>query len=102
MDYSEYVNLPAASPPPDVVPNFDDPPSRALEMYIGMGICAAVSAFFLALRMYAKFIVTHSIGWDDCETHHFDHHSNADGSSGLLYRFCKGSFFIRLCLSLTP
>ena len=68
-DYSKLANLPAATPPPGVVLNFNNPPSRAHEMYTGLGICLAVSTFFLALRMYAKFMVTHSLGWDDCETH---------------------------------
>ena len=68
-DYSKIANLPAVTPPPGVVPNFNNPPSRAHDMYIGLGICLAVSTFFLALRMYAKYTVTHSFGWDDCETH---------------------------------
>lgn len=67
--YSEYANLPFVNPPPGVVSNFDNPPSRALDMYIGMGTCTAVSMLFFALRMYAKLIVTHTPGWDDCETH---------------------------------
>lgn len=102
MDYySEYANLPAGTPPPGVVANLDNPPSRALDLYIGMGICIAVTAVLLALRLYAKFIVTHSPGWDDCETHPLIIYSNANSSSGLLYRFRKKSFFVRLFLALT-
>ncbi len=93
--YSEYANLPAGTPPPGVVPDLDNPPSRALDLYIGMGICISVTAVLLALRMYAKFIVTHSPGWDDRETRHLIFYSNADSSSGLLHRFRKISFFVR-------
>ena len=71
MDYySAYANLPTGTPPPGVVPNFDNPPSRALDLYVGMGVCVAVAAVMLALRMYAQFVVTKSPGWDDCETYH--------------------------------
>ena len=69
-DYSKYANLPAGTPPPGVVANFDNPPSRAHELYIGMGICITVAAVLLALRMYAKLVVTHTSGWDDCKNHH--------------------------------
>ena len=68
--YSKYANLPLITPPPGVVANFDHPPSRAHEVYIGMVICITVAAILLALRMYAKLVVTHSPGWDDSETHH--------------------------------
>ena len=103
MDYySEYANLPAGTPPPGVVSDLDNPPSRALDLYIGMGICIAVTTVLSVLRMYAKFIVTHSPGWDDCEAHDFIIHSKADSSSGLLHRLRKKSFFVRLFLALTP
>ena len=69
-DYSIYANLPAATPPPGVVANFDNPPSRAHELFIGTSICITVATIMLALRMYAKFVVTHSPGWDDSETPH--------------------------------
>ena len=69
-DYSKYANLPAATPPPGVVANFVNPSSRAHDIYVGLGLCLAVSTLTLALRIYVKFIVTHSPGWDDCETHH--------------------------------
>ena len=69
-DYSKYANLPIGTPPPGVVANFDNPPSRAHELYIGMGICITVAAVLLALRMYAKVVVTHTSGWDDSEIHH--------------------------------
>lgn len=68
--YSKYANSPLATPPPGVVANFDHPPSRAHDLYIGMGICISVAALSLAMRMYAKLVVAHSPGWDDSETHH--------------------------------
>ena len=69
-NYSQYANLPAATPPPGVVSNLDNPPSRALQLFIGMGTCIAATTVLLALRMYAKLVVTKKPGWEDCETHH--------------------------------
>ncbi|KAK0516327.1 hypothetical protein JMJ35_000930 [Cladonia borealis] len=69
-NYSQYANLPAASPSPGVVSNLDNLPSRALDLYIGMGTCIAVTTVLLALRMYAKLVVTDKPGWEDCETRH--------------------------------
>lgn len=71
MDYSEYANLPAGTPPQGVVANFDNnSPSRAHELYIWSSICITVAAILLALRMYAKLVVMHSPGWDDCKNYH--------------------------------
>ena len=69
-DYSQYASLPAATPTAGVVSELDNPPSRALDLYIGMGTCIAVTAVLLALRMYAKLVVTKNPGWEDCETRH--------------------------------
>ena len=67
---SYYANLPAGSPPPGVVPNLNDPQSRAMDAHIGMGICIGVTSVFVLLRMYVKLAVTHLWGWDDCGSFH--------------------------------
>lgn len=68
MDPSYYANLPAGSPPPGVIPNFDHPQSRAFEVHTGMGICIGVTSVLVLLRVYVKLAVTHMWGWDDCES----------------------------------
>lgn len=68
MDLSDYANLPAGAPPPGVVPNFDHPPTRVIEAHIGMGICIGVTLVFVMLRLYVKLAITHTWGWDDCES----------------------------------
>ena len=69
-DPSYHANLPAGSSPPGVVPNLNDPQSRAMDAYIGMGICIGVTSVFVVLRMYVKLGVTKSWGWDDCWSFH--------------------------------
>lgn len=67
MDPSSYANLPAGPPPPGVVPNFDHPQSRAIDVYVGMGVCIGITSILIILRVYVKLAVTHMWGWDDCE-----------------------------------
>lgn len=64
---SYYANLPAGAPPPGVISNFDHAESRAIEAYIGMGICIGVTLIFVTLRVYVKLAITHHWGWDDCK-----------------------------------
>ena len=63
MDLS---NIPIAPPPPDVIPNFSDPESRA-----PMGKVVSLTGFglmviFVMLRLYSRGWITQSMGWDDC------------------------------------
>ena len=67
MDIPNYANVPALAPPPGVVPNFHNPPSRAGEMRIGMGLCIGITSVLVVLRFYVKFAITHTPGWDDCK-----------------------------------
>ncbi|KAH9862708.1 hypothetical protein J1614_010801 [Plenodomus biglobosus] len=62
------ATLPAASPPPGVVSNFDNPPSRA-NLLLGL-----TSAFFAlavisySIRMYTKIRILRKVTWDDCKS----------------------------------
>ena len=67
MDIPNYANVPALAPPPGVVPNFHNPPSRAGEMRIAMGLCIGITSVLVVLRFYVKFAITHTLGWDDCK-----------------------------------
>ena len=84
MDIPNYANVPALAPPPGVVPNFHNPPSRAGEMRIGMGLCIGINSVLVALRFYVKFAITHTPGWDDCKFFPRKEVSlSANGSRGL-------------------
>lgn len=59
-------NFPAMPPPVGMKSNFIDPPTLGPRL-------AALNAIFLTLmlivvsgRIYARAIVTHSVGYDDC------------------------------------
>ena len=51
---------PAAPPPPGVIPNFVDPPSRAYQVYVAAGVCLPLMLAFAALRFYAKVFLLKS------------------------------------------
>lgn len=67
MNSSDYSNLAAGNPPPGITSNFDNPPSRAIVEYIGVGICLGVTLGIVLLRIYVKLAVTRVWGWDDGE-----------------------------------
>lgn len=63
----DYANLPVAAPPVGVLPNLNNPSTRAIEIYVGMGICIGISLVFVLLRLYVKLAITHMWGGDDGE-----------------------------------
>lgn len=65
MSPAEYANLPASTPPVGVLPNFEHPPTRAIETYVVMGICMGITLVFVLLRLYVKMMITRLWGWDD-------------------------------------
>ena len=83
------IDLPVIPPPPGVLPDFDHPPTRALEAYIGMGVCIGVTLVFIVLRFYVKSAVTHQWGWDDGECQSKGLAVYADRNSGLHSWICN-------------
>lgn len=67
MSGSDLSQIPSAAPPPGVVPNFIDPPSQANVPRIFTYVTLPPMILFLAMRMYVRIFVTHTIGLDDCE-----------------------------------
>lgn len=65
MTFYDYTNIAAGRPPPGVISNFDNPPTQATILYVGVGICLGVTLTFLLLRIYVKLAVTRAWGWDD-------------------------------------
>ena len=85
----DYANLPASPPPPGVLPNFDSPPMRDTEIYVGMSILIGITIVFVTLRVYIKLVITHMWGWDDGAQSSEPSKIEADGGSGLPARICK-------------
>lgn len=62
-----YDQMPAAPPPPGVIPNFIDPPSQANTHRIFTYITLPPMILSVALRIYARVFRTREMGLDDCE-----------------------------------
>lgn len=56
---------PAITPPPGVVPNFDDPPNSNTMALVVMSICLAVSTIAIVLRFYSRWAVVQMVQWQD-------------------------------------
>ncbi|KAI1373948.1 hypothetical protein F4677DRAFT_427722 [Hypoxylon crocopeplum] len=62
MDPSQ---LPGGTPPPGVIPNFDNPVSLTPVCLIVIAITLPLMIIFLALRLYVRFWVSRTGGADD-------------------------------------
>lgn len=60
--------FPALNPPAGVLPNFDDPPTRAPAARIVICVTLSFMLVFVFLRTYTRAFVTHMFGIDDCKT----------------------------------
>lgn len=67
FDLSAVQNFPAATPPPGIIPNFDDPESRGPVFTIAGAVLLGFMLVFSAIRAYAKICIIKRIHWDDCE-----------------------------------
>ncbi|KAI1089122.1 hypothetical protein F5B19DRAFT_468842 [Rostrohypoxylon terebratum] len=62
---SAYDNLPALTPPPGVVPNFDNPESLAPAGKIVFCVMLPVMAIIVYVRLYTRVCRTRAVGADD-------------------------------------
>lgn len=67
MDPSQIATYPAMTPPAGVTPNFVDPYSLAPGGRIIIYVLLPLMVISLALRLYTRIHITHTIGADDCE-----------------------------------
>ncbi|KAI9640835.1 hypothetical protein NHQ30_010676 [Ciborinia camelliae] len=65
MTPEEMAMTPAGIPPPGVIPNFIDAPSRAPLMYIVGSCMVAIMLILASLRFYTKLVVVKKTTWDD-------------------------------------
>lgn len=64
MSTTDIMDRPAMTPPPGVVPNFDDPPNHNTMALAVMSVCLAVSTIAIALRFYSRCAVQ-MVRWQD-------------------------------------
>jgi len=57
----------ALSPPPGVIPNFENPESRGHLVIIATAILLPITTFILALRIYTRVVLVRYLGSDDCK-----------------------------------
>lgn len=55
----------AALPPPGIISNSEDPPSKAQTVYIVMSVCLGLVTLLVAIRIYTRARITKSLWWDD-------------------------------------
>lgn len=59
-------NIPAAPPPPGVVPNFIHPENQLAAINTTLIICLSFATIFVWLRIYTKFLINKTHGYEDC------------------------------------
>lgn len=60
--------IPAAKPPPGVVPNFDHPYTRGPLFIALSAIAIGFMYLFMITRFYSKFCTRRALTWDDCKS----------------------------------
>ncbi|KAI1462046.1 hypothetical protein F4805DRAFT_411862 [Annulohypoxylon moriforme] len=65
LDGIDIWTTPSIPPPPGVVPNFVNPPSRGPMIRAGMYSILPIMVAFVVLRIYTRARLTHALGSDD-------------------------------------
>ena len=61
--------IPAEKPPPGIVPDFADPPTR-VPVVLGVSVAFIILAIFcFSIRIYTKLATAKKWNWADCEWH---------------------------------
>jgi hypothetical protein len=59
---------PAGTPPPGVVPNFDDPPSRKTTIIVLLAVFVPLMLFVVAARIYVRTRIVKIWGAEDSKS----------------------------------
>lgn len=59
------LNGPAGAPPPGIRPNFDNPPNLDIVVHLSFAICITFSGLAVLIRIYTRYVLLRSIGYDD-------------------------------------
>jgi hypothetical protein len=60
------AHMPAGAPPEGVVPNFENPPTRAAIQIWSTSVCLVLALLFFFNRLYIKARWMKKWSWDDC------------------------------------
>lgn len=71
MSAADLASMPAATPPPGVTANFDNPPSNAYILITVTTICMVLLYMTMTISLYAKINIRKKMSLDDCETFAF-------------------------------
>ena len=58
---------PAATPPPGVIPQLDNPPNRKTATQVLPSIAMALATIAVAMSMYSRVFISREFGLPDCE-----------------------------------
>jgi hypothetical protein len=61
----DLTKIPAAMPPPGVIPNLINPVSRAQGSIISCALLTVIMLGFVSLRMSTKIFIAKQVGWED-------------------------------------
>ncbi|EDN95676.1 predicted protein [Sclerotinia sclerotiorum 1980 UF-70] len=87
--------IPLFPPPPGVISNFVNPPSRATLVISICSIALGLMWLIFLLRIYSKTFISHSLGWDDVVgTVAANSAIISEVLYGVVMWFCKLSIFI--------
>ena len=59
---------PALTPPPGVIPDFQDPFTLRPYFIVASSVGLVVSGFALLLRLYTKIAIVKHCRWEDCKS----------------------------------
>ncbi|KAJ8132163.1 hypothetical protein O1611_g1459 [Lasiodiplodia mahajangana] len=68
MDTPDLSQVPAAPPPPGVMPNFSDPPSQQVPMIVVSTVILTLTVIFVAIRVYTGLRILRRFGIEECLT----------------------------------
>jgi len=67
MSSNPLDHFPAGVPPPGVVSNFIDPPSKGHALVVLDGVFVSLMLVAVLIRVYVRTRLAKTWGWDDCE-----------------------------------
>ena len=67
----QLLDEPAIHPPAGATPSLDSPPNIDTVCYLTFSLCVGFASLAVAIRIYTKHFIIHSIAYDDCEFENF-------------------------------
>lgn len=67
MSNNPLDHIPAGTPPPGVIPNLTDPPSKGDAIVILDGVFVSLMLVSVLIRVYVRLRLVKTWGWDDCK-----------------------------------